>query len=740
MRPTQRAWLFALAATTAAVALRAVLDRWLGNELALTTLYGAIAVSAWFGGHRPALAAAVLGYVACSLLFVDPRGTLAPASPASFVGLLLYALSAGLIVGSLHALRTARTRAGERHELLQITLASIGDAVVTSDADGRITYLNPVAEALTGWHIAEAVDRGVGEVVRMVDATTRANLPVPVTRILAEGVAQASVRNTLLTGRDGAERPIEGSAAPIRDEEGTLAGVVFVFREVTQRRRAEQALRESEERFRSLTEAITSIVWTTDPEGRFVTPQAAWSRYTGQSWEQQRDFGWVEALHPDDRDAVRELWDAACRAGTRYEASGRLWHAASGTWRHVHARGVPIRGPDGTVREWVGKYLDTEDQTRAEQALQEADRRKDEFLAMLAHELRNPLAPIRNSLEIMKHAPGDDALVRRARETIDRQVVHMQRLIDDLLDISRVTRNRLELRKQRVELAAVLQPAVESSRPAADAAHQQLNVTMPAGPVALYADPVRLTQAFGNIINNACKYTDRGGRIDIRAEVDDGALTLSVRDTGVGIPADVLPSIFDMFTQADRTLERSQGGLGIGLTLVKQLVELHDGTVEARSEGVGKGSEFLVHLPIHAEPVRTRTPAMAMPGLSGTRRRVLVVDDNRDSADSLALLLRLQGHEAEVAYDGMAGVEAVARFGPDLVLLDLGLPGLNGLDACRRMRAAPGAAQLRIVALSGWGRDDDRSRTREAGFDAHLVKPVDQDTLTRFIESLPSRS
>lgn len=726
----------------AAVVLRVVLDPWLGTQLPLVTLYGAIAVAAWYGGTGAGVTTAVAGFLACSYLFVEPRGSLLFLDSAhGIVGFVAYVVSSGIIIGALHAMRAARALAGERHEFLHITLASIVDAVITTDTRGRVGYMNPVAEGLTGWRLADAAGQKLVDVVHTVDATTRTATQSPVTRILGDDpIARGIPRNTLLVGRDGAERPIEGNAAPIRDEDGTVAGSVLVFREVTQRRRAEQALRESEERFRSLTEAITSIVWTTDPEGRFVTPQGAWSRYTGQAWEEHRDFGWLNAIHPDDRARVRELWDAACRTKSRYEAAARLWHAASGTYRHVEARGVPLINPDGAVREWVGKYLDVEDRTRAEQALQEADRRKDEFLAMLAHELRNPLAPIRNSLEIMKRAPDDADLVFQARQTIDRQITHMQRMIDDLLDISRVTRNRLELRKQRVELSAVLDPAIESSRPGADAAQQQLNVVLPPQPVYLFGDPVRLAQAFGNLVNNACKYTDRGGRIDVRATVEGSCLVLSVRDTGMGIPADMLPRIFDMFTQVNRTLERSQGGLGIGLSLVKQLVEMHGGTVEAHSEGIGQGSEFVVRLPVLTD-VRARTPAKATRGLPPSgRQRVLVVDDNRDSADSLALLLRLAGHETTVAYDGPAAVDAVDAFAPDLVLLDIGLPGLNGMDACRRMRAAPGGGRLRIVALTGYGREDDRQRSREAGFDAHLVKPVDQDALLQLLASMPQRA
>ncbi|MFP5289133.1 MAG: ATP-binding protein, partial [Thermoanaerobaculia bacterium] len=371
---------------------------------------------------------------------------------------------------------------------------------------------------------------------------------------------------------------------------------------------------------------------------------------------------------------------------------------------------------------------------RAEAVLQETDRRKDEFLAILAHELRNPLAPLRNALQVMRLAGTDLETLERTRGMMERQVQQMVRLIDDLLDVSRITRGKIELRKERVDLSEVVRDALETCRPLIEAAGHELKVILPPEPIALDADPTRLAQVFSNLLNNAAKYTPRGGSILLSAEREEDGVLVRVRDTGIGIPADMLPRIFEMFTQVDRSLERTQGGLGIGLSLVRGLVELHGGSVEARSEGLGRGSELLVRLPVHppARPDRD-APGGSRPA-APPRRRILVVDDNRDAADSLALLLTLQGSEVRTAYDGLEAVEAAAEFHPDIVLSDLGMPRMNGYDAAQRIRErCPGVV---LVAMTGWGQEEDKRRSSEAGIDFHLVKPVDLETLEQLLASL----
>jgi signal transduction histidine kinase/ActR/RegA family two-component response regulator len=370
--------------------------------------------------------------------------------------------------------------------------------------------------------------------------------------------------------------------------------------------------------------------------------------------------------------------------------------------------------------------------------LSATDRRKNEFLATLAHELRNPLAPMSNMLEVIKRADGNSEILKRAHETIGRQLGQLVRLVDDLLDLNRITHDLLELRRTEVELSSIIQQAVEVARPLLEASGHNLILNLPNEPIYLNADRARLAQVFGNLLNNSCKYTAHGGTISISAEVLDDGVTVTLKDNGDGIPPDKLDSVFDMFMQVDRFSERSQSGLGIGLTLVKRLTEMHGGTIEARSEGEGKGSEFVVHLPTvvgHGQPSEIQSqqgPAVT--------RRIVIVDDNRDSADSLAMLLQMSGNETYLAHDGIEALATIEQQRPEVVLLDIGLPKLSGHEVCQRVREQPWGKGMLIIALTGWGQADDRRKSEEAGFNGHLVKPVDYDKLWALLDSLEERT
>lgn len=390
----------------------------------------------------------------------------------------------------------------------------------------------------------------------------------------------------------------------------------------------------------------------------------------------------------------------------------------------------------GRQRQEIARLL--AESRRTAEALRDADRRKDEFLATLAHELRNPLAPIRNGLHLMRLAGHDPVTVASSREMMERQLVHLVRLVDDLLDISRVTSGKIQLRLDRISVRSAIEAAVETSRPAVERGGHTLEMRVPEEPIWLRADAVRLAQVLGNLITNAAKYTPDGGRIELTAERDGDEAVIQVTDTGVGIPADMLPRVFDLFSQVGGHLERSQGGLGIGLALARSLVELHGGRVSAESGGPGRGSTFTVRLPATPIPGRlnppTPPPEVAAP--EKRARRILVVDDNRDGAESLATLLQLAGHTTRLAHSGSDAVKAVQEFQPDLVFLDIGMPGMSGYEVAEQLRADPATHRIVLIAVTGWGTEEDRRRTTEAGFAHHLTKPVDPNVLERLLNAI----
>jgi PAS domain S-box-containing protein len=500
---------------------------------------------------------------------------------------------------------------------------------------------------------------------------------------------------------------------------------------------------EGELQFRSLLEKLPAAAYTCDPEGliTYFNQQAErlWGRSPRLNDPVDRFCGSFKLFASDGAPISHDqCWMAlALKDEAGYNGHEIVIERPDGKRLTTLAYANPIRDHAGKLAGAVNVLVDVSERKRYEDALREADRSKNEFLATLAHELRNPLAPVRNAVEILnrKVPPSPDS--RWALDVIDRQMQQMTRLIDDLLDIARITCNRLELRRERVDLADVVNAAVETSRALVDARDHELVVSLPPRPIDLDGDVTRLEQAISNLLNNAAKYTEKGGHIWVKAERDGREAVITVRDTGVGISAEMLPLIFDMFTQVDRSLERSQGGLGIGLTLVKRLVELHGGAVSAASDGPGKGSEFVVRLPIVAESAKTLPQSMPERANPGPTRslRILVVDDNRDSTESLGLLLRLSGHDVRGAYDGLEAIGAADEFRPDVVLLDIGLPKMDGYDVARRLRQEPWGQAMVVIAVTGWGQEEDRQRSIDAGFDHHLVKPVDPLTLLELLAS-----
>lgn len=528
--------------------------------------------------------------------------------------------AAVIAIALLFALRHIMVRDARRLGLMQeelaTTLRSVGDAVIATNDKGEVRFINTVAEQLTGWDNERARGRPLHEVFQVFNEQTHEPVPSPVERVLRENAVVGLANHTVLRSRDGTERPVEDSGAPIRGADGTVTGVVLVFRDATDERAARRALMAS------------------------------------------RD------------------------------------------------------------------------------ALSEADRRKDIFLATLSHELRNPLAPIRTAarvLELPNVAPED---VERSRAVIARQVRQMSALLDDLLDISRITRGVLTLKREPANLAGLVRIAIETAQPLIEAKAHTLTVNWPPGDLRVVVDPVRLTQVIANLLTNAAKYTRPQGQINLSVEAADGQVRICVRDTGIGIASEMLPRVFEMFAQIDSSQEHAEGGIGIGLALVKGFVELHGGRVTAASDGLQAGSVFTVHLPAAMETAAA-SAAAAQPAETAPRqrRKVLVADDNRDGAEVLGILIEEYGYDVQLAFDGSEALALAARMVPDIAILDIGMPGLTGYQVAQQIRTSPWGTQMRLIALTGWGQDDDRRRALDAGFNRHLIKPVDPDALEAALKS-----
>lgn len=621
----------------------------------------------------------------------------------------------------------------EQRDWLLVTLSCIGDAVITTDLAGRVTFLNPVAESLTGW-TQEAVGQPLDSVIRIINEESRQPVEIPTVEALREDRTVKLASHSMLIARDGTERSISDSAAPITNDKGEVAGVVLVFRDITERRKTERALDKALGYADDIIATLREPFVVLDSDLRVKTANRSFFdtfRVTKEETENRLVYDLGNGQW--DIPGLRKLLDEVLSRNQSvhdFEVEHSFPELGRKTML-LNARPFP---PDSKHPELI--LLAVEDvsalRERADE-LAEASRHKDEFLATLAHELRNPLSPIRNSV----HYLGLDGLtegdVKTARDVIARQVAVMVRLIDDLLDVSRISRNKLDVRKERVELAVVVESAVESSRPLLQQCGHELTVDLPLEAFHLDADPIRLAQVFLNLLNNAAKYTNRGGQISLSASREGSDAVVTVRDNGIGIPSDMLSSVFNMFTQVERSLEQSQGGLGIGLTLVRRLVEMHDGSIEARSEGPNKGSEFVVRLPLVIRPP-IETPSHDGAAVKRLRHgRILVVDDNKDSADSLAMLLRLKGNDIRTAHDGVEALEVADTFHPETVLLDIGLPKLNGYDVARRIRQQPWGQDVLLIALTGWGKDEDRLLAQEAGFNFHIVKPVDLAALEELL-------
>jgi len=858
--------LTALVCLGTALALRYFLNATIGNALPFVTVFGATAAAQWYGGRYAAISVALLGLFGCVLMLAPADGRPRVDEVGGVLGIVAFLFTSVVIIAFGEVARAARVAAHYRSETLQVTLHSIGDAVITTDIRGHVTSLNAVAESLTGWKDAEAAGQPLDAIFRIVNQDTRQAVDNPAAKALREGTVVGLANHTVLIRRDGGEHPIDDSAAPIRDADGQVSGCVLVFRDVTaqrniERERASQLqtarvlaaivdssddaiirkrldgtietwnagaellfgyrsddaigkhislvippdrLHEEEQIVATLkagrrishfeTERVRADgtrIWVSltispiaDESGavvaaskivRDVTPrvhaEAERERFVSvlqntqdfigicdlrgvpsfvnraglemvglDSLEQAKLTPLAEFFFEEDRSRViGEFLPQVLRDG-QGEIEIRFRHFKTGAARWMAYKVVTLRDHTGAPTGFATVSQDVTERKARGDDLIEADRRKNEFLAMLAHELRNPLAPLSNAVRaIRRREPGDEHTVAVAADILDRQIRQMSRLVNDLLDASRISRGKIELRRARVALRPIIEEAIETVRPLLARFEHTLTTTLPPEPLYIDGDAGRLSQVIGNLLANAAKFTDKGGRVWLSAEREGDEAVIRVRDDGIGIAPEHLQTLFDMFVQVDTAIERSRDGLGIGLTLVKRLVELHGGTVQVHSAGAGCGSEFTVRLAAVSAADETQSIDRREPAVGDSiARRVLVVDDSVDAAESLAMLLAFEGHETHKAHDGADAVRTAERVRPDIVLMDIGLPILNGYEACRRIRSQPWGAPITMVAITGWGQEDDREQSKAAGFDLHLVKPVDHDELLRVVGSSPS--
>lgn len=640
------------------------------------------------------------------------------------------------------ALAVQSREADRRRRLYEAALSNTPDLVYVFDLDHRFAYVNEGLLTLWGRTWEEAIGKTCLELG--YEPWHAAMHDLEIEQVVA--TRQPVKGEVPFTGAFG-RRIYEYIFVPVLGENGEVEAVAGTTRDVTDRRASEQRVRQSEERFRSLMEQSPLSIQIFSPDGRTLRVNRAWEQLWDIPFDQLAQYNVLEDRQLEAKGILPYIRQGFAGLPTRipaieYDPRETLPDAVQSEdpRRWISAVIYPIKDSSGAVQEVVLIHEDVTARHRAEEALREADRRKDEFLATLAHELRNPLAPIRNALQILEIPRVDAAVAGQARQMMQRQVHHLVRLVDDLLDVSRVMRGKIELRKERIELATIIARAIETVQPLIESQEHRLEISLPTDSLLLEVDPVRLVQVVGNLLTNAAKYTEPQGCIWLTARREQDYAVLSIRDNGIGLAPEMLSQVFELFVQADHADYRGQGGLGIGLTLVRNLVEMHDGRVDASSPGLGQGSEFVVRLPLLKRgklELEQEASGPPPPQVRSSGRRLLVVDDNHDAAISLAMLLRLKGHDVRVAHEGAAALESAAEYRPDMIFLDLGMPGMSGYEAARRIRQMPGLRETLLVALTGWGQQEDRRRTAEAGFDLHLIKPADARALEDALARLP---
>lgn len=718
-RSTVRGYALALLAVALATLIRWLLDPWLGEQAPFLTYVAAVALVGLHAGIGPASAAAIGGGIIAGIWWLPPAGTLELASARHSIPLLLFGVTSAVIAGLTHRLRSSSA-------YLAAVVSTAQEAVVTCNLDGFVTGWNAGAERVYGYAREEMLDCSIE---RLSPPTRSQEARWIIAEIQAGRVIDALTTERLR--KDGRRIDVLLSAAPIRDGRGRVVGVASIERDVTESKRAERARRTSESRLRAIIDNSPVVLFIKDLEGRYFLVNRSYAELWGTTVERLLGMTDHDRFPPEEADIYRRNDLAVIASGepSSFEETAEI----RGELRTFLSNKFPLHDDQGQVYAICGISTDITEETRRHEALVDLDRRKDQFLSMLAHELRNPLAPIANAVQLVRLQQDLNPAVTWAGEVIERQVHHLTRMVDDLLDLARFNTGRVQLRREVVDLVPLIRGVVEDLKPRFEAEGVELSVELPDQPLPVEADGARIVQVVDNLLDNAAKYTDRGGQVWLTLEAGETDCVLSVRDTGIGIEAAHLEHIFELFEQADVSIDRSSGGLGLGLNLVKRMVEMHGGSVRALSDGRGTGSTMIVSLPRSSVP----QPAPAeMDALLVTEapRTLIVVEDNPDTARSMEMLLEALGHDVRVARTGAEGIALATERLPELVLIDLGLPDMDGYQVARVLRQRFGD-QLRLVALTGYGQEEFRRRSREAGFDEHLLKPLDLDALNRTLEA-----
>jgi PAS domain S-box-containing protein len=738
-----RANLYLLAVAAAAIA--GLAQWWLltlfGPMPPFLTFYPVVLIVALLAGAAPGVLALALSVLLASYLPSVAAAAGTRADPAAVSVFIAMNLVICLLADRWRRARLTESAASRHMELAGVAMASIREGVVATDAQGRVIFINDAAGGMLGCVPSVALGAPFGLVCKAISASSREPVAELVDSVLHAGSRAGVADSPASILSDGREVAIELSCVPIRSDDGTTRGVVVTLRDCTQRKQAEQEAQRLLEAVQAEKEWLSQVLSSINEEVYFTDTR---KRYTFANRVAMREFGYTSVkgievekvlanlvvLRPDGTPRpIEEAPPLRALSGEVIRDEEQIVRIPrTGELRHRQVSSAPVRDANDRIIGAVSVVRDITERKRAEASLREADHRKDVFLATLSHELRNPLAPILTAARLLESPDLTATELERCGSIISRQVIHMASLLNDLLDVSRFTRGELTLNKECVRLQQLLDAAVEAAQPLIDAKGHRLHLEVPSAPLTLEVDPVRLTQVVSNLLANAAKYTNPGGDITLGARLEADALLIFVRDTGIGLAPENVADIFEIFVQLEPAKARAQGGLGIGLALVKGLVELHGGLIDAQSAGRDRGSTFNVTFPrsvVIAQPdALTDAPAAVTP-LPEKSRRVLIADDSRDGAVALAMLLQRRGHEVHVAYNGLEALKLAAQVKPDIAFLDIGMPGLSGHEVAAGIRREDWGRQVMLIAVTGWGQEGDKRNAYEAGFDHHFTKPMD---------------